>query len=77
LSDQAVGSMNHTGHGLSDHDLEISPKATNDNLKADVSTHETFEAQKNEKSEEKPYSIYTHSEKWFIVAITSLAGLFR
>ena len=26
---------------------------------------------------EKPYSIYTTSEKWFIVSVASLAALFR
>jgi hypothetical protein len=26
---------------------------------------------------EKPYSIYTLSEKWFIVSMASLAALFR
>ena len=26
---------------------------------------------------EKPYSIYTSSEKWFIVSVASLAALFR
>jgi predicted ATP-grasp superfamily ATP-dependent carboligase len=47
--------------------------------KADVTTYGTPEVQilKNEKAVEKPYSIYTRSEKWFIVITTSVAGLFR
>lgn len=57
--------MTHTNHGLIGHDDE-----------PDV-THETTEEQKNEQAAEKPYSIYTYSEKWFLVAIGCLAGLFR
>ena len=48
---------------------------TND--KPNVATHEAPDEQKNEKTAEKPYSIYTNSEKWFIVVIASVAGLFR
>jgi hypothetical protein len=35
------------------------------------------EQKHNEQAVEKPYSIYTRREKWFIVMIASLAALFR
>lgn len=37
-----------------------------------VATHET-----NQNAPEKPFSIYTKREKWFMVAMVALAGLFR
>jgi len=67
--------MTHAVHdGLIDYNLITSQKA---NDKVDITTHGTPEEPKNEKHAEKPYSIYTRSEKWFIVIIISVAGLFR
>ena len=60
--------------GLIDYNLVTSQKAHD---KVDIMTHGTPEEPKNEKHAERPYSIYTRSEKWFIVTIISVAGLFR
>lgn len=38
-------------------------------------THDKTDSDKT--PETKPYSVYSHGEKWAIVAIASFAGLFR
>jgi hypothetical protein len=42
-------------------------------LKHDISTQE----EAGERPAEKPYSIFTIREKWFIVTMCAFAGLFR
>ena len=39
-------------------------------------SHEPNALEKNGQSD-KPYSIFTHGEKWVIVGIASSAGIFR
>jgi hypothetical protein len=50
--------------------------ATND-IKSTID-HETHEPEtSHENPNNKPYSIFTHGEKWAIVTIASIAGIFR
>jgi hypothetical protein len=40
-------------------------------------SHEQAPASKTESHKDKPYSVFTNGEKWLIVGIASIAGLFR
>ncbi|KAG2145342.1 major facilitator superfamily domain-containing protein [Suillus bovinus] len=61
--------MAHAAHAH--HDSVTSLKATRGAV-----AHGLEEQNVNEQAAEKPYSIYTRQEKWFIVMIASLAALF-
>jgi hypothetical protein len=57
--------------GQTHHNLITSPKTEG------AMAHRLKEQKDSEQSVEKPYSIYTRREKWFIVMVASLAALFR
>jgi hypothetical protein len=40
-------------------------------------SHELLALDQAESRKDKPYSIFTYGEKWAIVVIASIAGLFR
>lgn len=53
------------------------PTATLENEKSAVALEETSGLQSQPVGIEKPYSSFTKAEKWFIVVLTSVGGIFR
>jgi hypothetical protein len=62
------------------HDVEANNGQNDNQACLSESNKDSVTAESSEKQEEGqqiPFSIYTTNEKWFIVALTALAGLFR
>ncbi|KIJ66313.1 hypothetical protein HYDPIDRAFT_109309 [Hydnomerulius pinastri MD-312] len=56
--------------------VQVGSFPATDPLKNDIGVEQANEKKDEKQDVEKPYSIYTTSEKWFIVSMASLASLF-
>ena len=59
------------------HDSSGSPTATIKNEKSQVPPGQDVEQQTTPVEGEKPYSAFTKNEKWFIVILSAVGGIFR